>query len=353
MQVRFGVRIPFTGPVCSSERLRAAAMTAESLGFDAVFAQDHIHKTFERHPQNPMASGSIHHPESTREPVMLETLTSMAFLAGVTERIELVTAVTPVPLRDPIILAKQLATVDAHSNGRLVFGVGVANKTDRDEFTAMNVPFRTYSERYALAGEYIEAARQIWEEPAATYHGRYVNFDNLVIYPKPLRRIPVWVGAASLSGGPDRPPVRFALDSCDGVMLHAIASPDEVAQSVADFTTTATAYGRKLDGFTWCAQRRVGIGRTMEDAERHVAWMKEEQVEMWKYVGHLFDRGGEGTDLSHRMAVVGTPEHVISNLQSYVTAGATYIGIAFTYASFESLLEQMEIFSREVIPAFR
>jgi probable F420-dependent oxidoreductase len=353
MTVRFGVRIPFTGPASSPQRLRDAAIEAERLGFDAVLAQDHFHKTFERHPQNPMASGSVNLPENTREPVIHETVTSFAHLAAVTRRVELVTAVTPLPLREPIVTAKQLATLDALSGGRFVFGVGVANKTDRDEFDAMGVEFLPYADRYAQAGEFIAAMRTIWEDEASTYHGRFVDFDGLVMYPKPARRIPVWIGAGTLAGGIDRPVVRFALEHADGVIPHAVTSPDALAAMRKEFGEVAAAVGRDLTGFEWCSQRRFGIGRTVSEAEDHVAWMKAEQGDMWKYVGHLFDHASGGTELSHAMATVGTPDMIVANLRRYVDAGATFFGIAFTYPSFDVLVDQMRLFAAEVMPAFR
>jgi probable F420-dependent oxidoreductase len=351
--VKIGLRIPFSGPVSSSERLRESAVEAEALGFDAVFAQDHIHKAFERHPYTPMASGSLSEPSNTKDPISFETVSSLSFLAGATRRLELATAVMPLPLREPVVLAKQLATADAHSGGRLILGVGVANKTDRDEFRAMGVPFRPYQDRYRLAGEYIGAMRTIWENPTATFHGDFVKFDDLTIYPKPARRIPVWIGCGSLAGGVARPSVRFAIDHADGVIPPAITSPDEIAAMVDDFAATAGERGRDLTGFAWCAQRRISIGSTVPEAESNVDWMKREQAEMWRYVGHMRDRGPEGTQISHEMATVGTPDQIAANLQRYVAAGVNWFAIAFTYPTYEVLLRQMRLFAKEVLPAIK
>jgi probable F420-dependent oxidoreductase len=352
-EVRFGVRIPLTGPASTTTRIREAAQEAERLGFDAVLAQDHFHKTVERHPQNPMASGSVEVPGNTRDPVIHETVTTFAFLAGVTERIKLVTAVMPLPLREPIVLAKQVATADVHSNGRFVLGVGVANKTDLDEFEAMNIEFLPYPDRYAQAGEYVAAMRAIWRDPVASFHGRFVDFDGLVMYPKPIGHVPVWIGTGTLAGGIERPPVRFALEHADGVIPHAVTSPEALAAMKAEFTALAAEHGRDLTSFEWCAQRRFSIGRTLAEAESHVEWMKREQADMWKFVGHLYDKQGGGTDLSHQMATVGTPDQIIANLRTYVSAGATSFGIAFTYATFDVLIDQMRLFSESVMPAFR
>jgi alkanesulfonate monooxygenase SsuD/methylene tetrahydromethanopterin reductase-like flavin-dependent oxidoreductase (luciferase family) len=351
--IRFGVRIPFTGPASTSRRLREAAQIAEEAGFDAVLAQDHIHKTFARHPQNPMASGSVNEPSNTREPVILESLTSFAYLMGVTERLTFITAVTPLPLREPIITAKQLATISAHGRGRLIFGVGVANKTDRDEFDAMGVPFRPYAERYEQASEYITAMRLIWDEREASYAGQHIRFERLVVYPKPHRHIPIWIGCGSLAGGLERPAVRFALEHANGVIPPAVTSPDEFRTMIADFSDSARASGRDLTDFTWCAQRRVSLGHTVDEAAANVAWMQREQADMWRFVGHLHDRGGHGTALSHSMAAVGTPDDIARNLSLYADEGVGYFGIAFTYPTYENLVAQMRLFGDKVIPVFK
>jgi alkanesulfonate monooxygenase SsuD/methylene tetrahydromethanopterin reductase-like flavin-dependent oxidoreductase (luciferase family) len=122
---------------------------------------------------------------------------------------------------------------------------------------------------------------------------------------------------------------------------------------IGEFTQLASANGKPMDGFDWCAQRRVSIGRTIPEAESHIEWMVREQADMWKYVGHLYDQRQGGTALSHTMATVGTAADIVENLRSYVEAGVTYFAMAFTYPKFDVLLEQMDLFAREVIPQVR
>ena len=106
-RIKFGVRIPVTGPVSSREHLVDAALEAERLGFDAVFVGDHIapggKDAFERHKVSPPGGGSWRDPSNTMDPNQFEMIASLAYIAGRTGQIELGVGVTPLPFRDPIV----------------------------------------------------------------------------------------------------------------------------------------------------------------------------------------------------------------------------------------------------------
>src|SRR5688572_22335743 len=130
-KVKFGARVPITGPVSSREHLLEATLEAERLGFDAVFIGDHVapggKEAFERHKVTPPGGGSWRDPGATLNPNQFEMIASLSWLAARTTSIQLGSGVTPLPLRDPILLAKQVATLDHLSGGRFIFGVGIAN----------------------------------------------------------------------------------------------------------------------------------------------------------------------------------------------------------------------------------
>lgn len=284
---------------------------------------------------------------------MFEMITTLAFLAGSTSTIELGVGVAPLPFREPIVFAKQLASLDALSEGRLILGVGVANVTDKPEFEALGIPFIPYAERYRQATEYLEAMRTIWREPTATFQGRFVQFEGLTVFPKPVRRIPVLLGTGSLAGAADRPPVAFALAHADGVMPMYTTTPESFAESVRDFTATARAAGKDMTSFDWCAQRRISIGETAEEAQANVAWMETEQADMWQYAGYLHAMGEAGTRNNIRMAAIGTPGDIRANVDEYLAAGANHIEVAFVYPRHEALLRQMRLFAETVMPHYR
>ncbi len=361
-RVKFGVRIPVSGPVSTVERLIDSTREAEALGYDTVYAVDHIHNSFERHKQYPVGMGSYKDPDNTLDPNQFETVAAFAFLMGMTRRIEFGVGVMPLPLRDPIILAKELATLDALSGGRFIFGVGVSNVSDKEEYRAVGVPFRPYAERYEMIGEYIAAMREIWEKPVASFHGKHVNFDNVVIYPKPARRIPVWVGCYTLAGGRERPPVKFALEHADGWMYGFLMTPNHLRSMVQDFKKTAREAGRDISNFDWCFQLRLSIGETVEEARGNAEWVLEEQARMARYAGYMWKRedtwrdakGAEEAPRSNvETAVVGTASEVRDRVQEFIDAGATCFDLWFMYPRYDALLKQMRLFAEKVLPAFR
>lgn len=360
--VKFGARIPVSGPVSNSERLIESTREAEGLGYDAVFMVDHIHNSFERHKQYPVGMGSYRDPTNTLEPHQFETVAAFSFLAGTTKKIEFGVGVMPLPLREPIVLAKELATMDALSGGRFILGVGVSNVSDREEYAAVGRPFSRYADRYEMIGEYITAMRDIWEKPNASFHGKYVRFDNLTIYPKPARRIPVWVGCYTLAGGRERPAVKFALEHADGWMYGFLMTPDHVKSMIQDFTRAASEAGRNIDDFDWCFQLRLSIGATMEEARSNVEWIAQDQPHMARFAGYMWKRedtwrdakGAEEAPKSNvETAVIGTPDMIRRRIQEFIHAGANYFDLWFMYPRYDSFMKQMRLFAKEVLPAFR
>jgi probable F420-dependent oxidoreductase len=361
-EVKFGARIPISGPVSNSQRLIESTRAAEALGYDSVFIVDHIHNSFERHKQYPVGMGSYKDPTNTLEPHQFETVAAFSFLAGMTKKIEFGVGVMPLPLRDPIILAKELATMEALSGGRFIFGVGVSNVSDKEEYKAVGRPFISYAERYTMIGEYIAAMRAIWDNPSASFHGKYVNFDNLVIYPKPARHIPVWVGCYTLAGGKERPAVKFALEHADGWMYGFLMTPNHVRSMIQDFQKTAKEARRDISNFDWCYQLRLSIGETMEEARRNVEWISKDQPHMARYAGYMWKRedtwrdarGAEEAPKSNiETAVVGTPSVIREKVKEFIDAGANYFDLWFMYPSYDALLKQMRLFAKEVLPAFK
>jgi len=355
-RIKFGVRVPVTGPVSSREHLLAATLEAEQLGFDAAFIGDHVapggRLAFERHKVSPPGGGSWRDPASTLDPNQFEMISSLSWLAAKTSRIQLGSGVTPLPLRDPILLAKQVANLDHLTEGRFIFGVGIANKTDKEEFRTLGISFEPYAERYEQAGEVIAAMRAIWEQPTATFHGHFINFDEMTIYPKPARRVPVWLGAGKLSGGMDYPPVRFAVCHADGLMFPYLITPEETGSMIRAFQETAREQSRDLTGFAWCCQRKLAIGRTPAEAREAVEWLARDQADMWKFTGFMQGLGDSGVMTHIANVPAGTPDQICELLQPYAEAGSDWFDIFFIHRTYDALLDEMRLFAREVMPAF-
>jgi probable F420-dependent oxidoreductase len=159
------------------------AQLAERLGYDSLWAGEHVVVPSPRVEPSPME------PD---EPI-LDPLVALAHLAGHTERVALGTGVIILPQRNPLVLAKQVASLDVLSGGRLILGIGVAYL--EPEMAAIGVPMEGRGTR---ADEYLAAMRSLWEAGAPAYHGKYVDFEGVDAYPKPVQRpLPVVVGGRS------------------------------------------------------------------------------------------------------------------------------------------------------------
>jgi probable F420-dependent oxidoreductase len=158
---------------------RIAAL-AEQLGYDSLWAGEHVVAPSPRVDPSPME------PD---EPI-LDPLVALAHLAAHTEHVRLGTGVVILPQRNPLVLAKQAASLDVITGGRLILGIGVGYL--EPEMTAVGVPMEA---RGARADEYLAAMRSLWEDEAPAYHGRFVDFEGVDAHPRPAQRpLPVVVG---------------------------------------------------------------------------------------------------------------------------------------------------------------
>jgi probable F420-dependent oxidoreductase len=174
--MRFGIALPQYGPA-NAEGLTRAARQAEDLGFDDVWVGDHI-----------AVPVGVPYPPS----FLVESLVTLSFAAGVTRRVGLGTSVLVLPLRRPLVVAKQLASLDLLSSGRLIVGVGAGWL--EGEFDACGVPF---NRRGDLTDEAIDVLRACWSASPTSFEGATVSFADLKVQPLPGRHVPVWVGGTS------------------------------------------------------------------------------------------------------------------------------------------------------------
>jgi len=148
------------------------ARLAEELGYRSWWAGDHVVLPSPRTPDSPMAP---------TDPI-LDPLVHLGYVAAVTERIELATGIVILPQRNPVVLAKQAASLDVLSGGRLMLGVGAGYL--EPEMAAVGV---SLAERGRRTDEYIDAMTALWTSPTPEYHGRFVSFDHVDAHPRPVR----------------------------------------------------------------------------------------------------------------------------------------------------------------------
>ena len=171
--MRIGVCSANSGPSTTRASLERLAELAETTGIESIWVSEHPVVADPRTPSSPMD------PE---DPI-LDPVSTLAFLAGITLSVRLGTGVIVLPLRNPLILAKALATVDVLSNGRLIVGIGVGYV--EQEFAAIGVPF---ADRAARLEEHLAAMRAIWTEPRPSLAGRFVAFDHVQAHPRPVQQ---------------------------------------------------------------------------------------------------------------------------------------------------------------------
>jgi probable F420-dependent oxidoreductase len=209
----------------------ALAKAAEDRGFDTIYVPEHTHIPVKRSAAHP-GTGDETLPDD-RYTRTLDPWISLATAAAVTSTIRLSTAVCLPVESDPITLAKQIATLDHLSGGRVTIGAGFGWNTD--ELEDHHVP---PGKRRTVLREYVEAMRALWTQEEASYAGEFVSFGPSWAYPKPVQaHIPLVIGAG---GGPKT--FRWIAENADGWMTTPIEQ--DIAGKAADLHEAWAAAGR-------------------------------------------------------------------------------------------------------------
>jgi probable F420-dependent oxidoreductase len=189
--MRYGFYLPTRGGCATPEALETIVQRGEALGFHSVMIADHVvfpAAIASKYPYT--VSGEFPGGGDA-----LEQLTLVAFVAGRTHRLRLVTSVMILPYRNPVLTAKMLATIDVLSNGRLTVGVGVGWL--REEFAALAAP--DFERRGAASDEYLRIFKTLWTESPASFAGEFYRFTDLRCLPRPVQKPhpPIWIGGHS------------------------------------------------------------------------------------------------------------------------------------------------------------
>ena len=190
--IRVGLHVLGIGTGSKPEIMTAVARAADRHGFATLWCGEHVvmvEVPASRYPYS--ADGKIAVPADAD---WLDPLLGLSFLAAVTSRIRLATGILLLPEHNPLLVAKQAATLDVLSAGRFILGVGIG--WSADEFNALRIPFARRAER---TREYVNAIRHVWAEDVASFAGEFVKFEAVRVYPKPVRdrKVPVVIGGTS------------------------------------------------------------------------------------------------------------------------------------------------------------
>ena len=228
---RFGVRILNYGRDANREALIQQARVTDEEGYYSLWVAERLLVPY---PPN--------QPWSKESPSCYEVISLLSYIAAMTERVKLGTFVLLAPLRNPIVLAKQVATLDVLSKGRVILGLGLGWM--REEFEVSNVPLR---ERAPRTDEVIRFLREVWrkDKERVRFEGRFTTLGPTLFDPKPHQdRVPIWIGGESV------PALRRTGRSGDGWLSNTWKQPGRIAKGVERIRREAEANGRSLDQIT-------------------------------------------------------------------------------------------------------
>ncbi|HYB44139.1 MAG TPA: LLM class F420-dependent oxidoreductase [Candidatus Methylomirabilis sp.] len=173
MPLQYGLFSMTTGLCSYPETAARVARAAEAAGFESLWGGEHVVLPDPQAPPSPLAASDR----------IIDPVVALMFLAAHTSRVRLGTGIIVLPQRNPLVLAKQLATLDVLSNGRLIFGVGVGYL--EAEFRALGAPFE---ERGAVTDDHLAAIRAIWTQAEPAHRGRFTAFAKVQAHPRPVQK---------------------------------------------------------------------------------------------------------------------------------------------------------------------
>jgi probable F420-dependent oxidoreductase len=298
---RFGVFLPsFVWPGDDPERARGIldfAREVESLGFDSIWITDHL-----------LAARQFYSVS------FLEPLTTLSLVAGVTDRVKLGTSVMVMPIREPVLLAKQLATMQFLSHDRFILGAGIGWYPP--EYAATGV---RKSERGARTDEILDVIVPLLEGKTVTYDGTHYCIEDVLIEPRSGQRPEVWIGGGSQladPGSPDLPrivePVKRRILSAEGWIPRPTCPPEDIARDWEELQAYFTEHGRDPGELTVAHENFYHFVGTDDPVKAR----SEQHEAMLRVMSEA-----RGPEYLERVYLFGTPDEVVRSLQARVDAG--------------------------------
>ena len=320
--MRYGLTLPGRGPLATPDNLASIAKRAEELGYYMVLFGDHLVVPRDITSTYPYTADGAFPGSASGE--AMEQLTVLAFLAGQTHTIRLVTSVIIVPHRPPLVAAKALATLDVLSKGRLIVGIGVGWM--REEFEALGLP--PFAERGAVTDEYLRAFKELWTSDHPTFEGQYCRFANIDFLPKPVQQPhpPIWVGGESQRALRRTATLANGWYPIGSNPRFPMGTPAQLAAGIERLAAYAREAGRNA-------------------AELDIVYRTHD------YALHSDGHATAGSS-HHRPPFVGTAAEIALDIRQYEALGVGYLVMDFARRSrtLEEMLQHMEAMATQVRP---
>lgn len=304
--MRLSVTLPHGGPLTTPDLIREFAIRVEDMGFGGLGFFDHLALPRSVNSEYTLGPQNVGIPDDNLKKTLTplyEIVTTMAYVAGITKRVMMTTGILVLPLRNPVYNARQLATIDALSGGRLTLGIGVGWL--KEEADMMQMP---WDKRGARTDDHIELMRTLWnsDEEYVSYKGEFYEFEEIDPKPHPVQRpIPILIGGHAPAA------LKRTARLGDG-WISSHLPPEKQEAAMEEIRTLTREYGRNPDDMRWACQWDV-----------------------------RYDKGE-----------IKNPEEVISTLKAYRDLGATETGVRAMGRTTDDMYRALDWLAKEVLPEF-
>jgi probable F420-dependent oxidoreductase len=303
----------------SASSVTKIAQAAEAAGLASLWAND-LQSTFDEELAN----------EGRTPPNFFEATTTVAFVLARTERLRVLTSAITMPLRDPILLAKQAITLDVLSEGRFVLGLGLGGK--RTELDRLRGRYSTRLNRGRWLDESLELMNAFFTQQSVTFEGEYFSVQGAEVYPKPTKQpFPVY-----LTGAGDEMLKRTAKWASGWIHMHI--SHEELAKRIEVLRRECDAAGTDFERIEVCVQFDMLIASTREAA--HQRWESSRARKLGAARGRTADTS----------FIIGSPVDLVQRAKLYQKAGLQHLGCILTGESPAEVIDQIGLLGEHVVP---
>jgi probable F420-dependent oxidoreductase len=307
--MKIGFSLPHMGSIASADNITKAARFAESEGFDSIWVIDRILWPAEpQTPYPPSPDGSW--PEVYQ--TVFDPISTLTYVAAITEKITLATGIIDMLYQNPLILANRLAALDNLSKGRLLLGLG--NGHSKDEFDAAGVPFEKRGER---ADEFLQVLNKIWYNDTVEHKGKYYTIPKSVIGPKPYQqKIPIYL---------------------------------------AGFTPKALGRIISSNANGWVGIPQLGIDNFKQGQEqlRKAAQENGRDPNSIEYPILAFPEVSENDLGSDRQPMNGSIQQIAQDIKEFEKLGVNHINLVFDFGSHAADLDKRLKYSKQILDAVK